>query len=518
LHLRPNSSLIAGMGWFLPPKVRQFSIGVPTMARGLVTCIALVVLLFVGSCSQGGGSQQTRVLPAQDQNTPVVAGDTQARRDIAVWSEPNEVNLMPIVPNEPQRPWTKPDKPEYAQTEPSEPQMPRVDTETLTAPHPGPQAEEFSKTDPAAHHGEQGLGQGSPVGSKEEHIGAGQVAPTPTKEEPSSPLDVEPREEPVEGRCGTAEPNQAEPNDIGPAPIEPAGVDANDTEPEVAEPSQAGPNDTEPNAPNVDVAEPNEPNAVGAKAFHDKCAAILKSYVDSRGMVNYRVLRRKRLELKSVLEEFNKLDPNEYESWSREDKIAMWINAYNIQMLDIITRNYPIKPMSRFHKVLWGPQSIRHIEGKWTKYKFLVMDEVFTLSEIEKRFFRGEFDDPRVFFALTRASLSSPPLRNEPYYGYKLNEQLDDQVRRFLSNPLGFKIDREKGKVYLSALFQKIEYGKEFLSKYGTDRKFKGKEPETRAVLNFITHYVPPEVKSFLELGNYTVQFMGYNWTINDGS
>ena len=83
---------------------------------------------------------------------------------------------------------------------------------------------------------------------------------------------------------------------------------------------------------------------------------------------------------------------------------------------------------------------------------------------------------------------------------------------------MAFKIDRKKGKVYLSALFQKPEYGGMFVGKYGIDRKFKGKEPETRAVLNFITNFVSEDIKEYLELGNYTVQFMGYNWTINDGS
>ena len=95
---------------------------------------------------------------------------------------------------------------------------------------------------------------------------------------------------------------------------------------------------------------------------------------------------------------------------------------------------------------------------------------------------------------------------------------LDEQAKKFLSSPLAFRIDKKKGKVYLSALFQKTNYGKMFVAKYGIDRKFKGKEPETRAVLNFISKFVSEEVKSYLELGNYTVQFIGYNWTINDGS
>jgi len=289
-----------------------------------------------------------------------------------------------------------------------------------------------------------------------------------------------------------------------------------------AEPVEVSPN--EPKSPKdkfdkVTPAEPNKVESSPADYFHDKCADILKNFVNTAGMVDYKALRRKRLDLKALLDEFDNLDPKEYSSWPRADKIAFWLNAYNIQMLKIISDNYPIKS-SRLLRVLpgWGPKSILHIKGIWTDYKFLVMDEEFTLAEVDKRFFRKEFDDPRIFFAISRASLSGPPLRNEPYYGRKLNKQLDDQVQRFLSNPIAFRIDKEGQKVYLSALFQKTEYGQQFITKYSIDRKFKDQQPATRAVLNFITSYVSQRDVSFLEVGNYTVQYIRYDWTINDSS
>jgi len=349
------------------------------------------------------------------------------------------------------------------------------------------------------------------------------VAPAESPPRQIEPNNLEPGPiEPNQSAPVVPEPNQAEPNDLEPAKVEPDKVDANNVEPVKVEPNDVDANNVEPikMAPAILEAEPNDPNAASAVSFHNKCAGILKSFVDENGMVDYKTLSRKRLDLKSLFDDFDQLDPNEYNKWSKEDKIALRINAYNIQMLDIITRNYPIKPSSRVLLVFpgWGPNSTRHIDGIWNKYKFLVMDEVFTLSQIEQRFFRKEFQEPRVFLALTRASLSSPPLRDEPYYGYKLYKQLDDQVRKFLASPLAFRIDKEKGKVYLSALFQKTFYGGQFVGKYGTDKKFKQEETETAAVLNFISNYVSEEVKSYLELGNYTVQFIGYNWTINDGS
>ena len=252
-------------------------------------------------------------------------------------------------------------------------------------------------------------------------------------------------------------------------------------------------------------------------SFHNKCAGILENYVDDNGMVDYKTLKRRKPELNQLLDEFAKLDPDEYNSWPREDKIAFWLNAHNIKMLKIIVDNYPIQSQ-RILRVFWGPDSIRHIKGIWDKYKFIVMDEEFTLKEIERRFFRREFDEPRVFFAISHASLSSPLLRNEPYYGCRLYKQLDDQAKKFLSSPLAFRIDREKQTVYLSAMFQSSWYGKEFISKYGTDKKFKDQQLPVRAVLNLATNYISQQDVAFLEVENYSVKYMNYNWTLNDGS
>lgn len=324
--------------------------------------------------------------------------------------------------------------------------------------------------------------------------------------------------------CASVEPKSVEPLDVGGFGSERYG-----TEPGHPEPDQNGPDkispihvepaELEPGGVESAKAEPNDLKSVQAASFHDKYANILKEFVNDKGMVDYQGLRRKRSEFRAMLQEFNKLDRGEYESWPRDDKIAFWINVYNLQKLRIITDNYPIKPSSRILTVFYrGTNSIRHIEGKITGHKFLVMDEEFTFPTIEKRFFRSEFDDPRVFFAISSACLSSPPLRNEPYYGNNLSQQLDEQTERFVSSPLAFGIDREKRKVYLSALFQSSWYGREFIKKFAIDRKFKDQSAETRAVLNFITNYISKKDVTFLETGNYTIKYMTYDWTINDGS
>ncbi|MHC4431618.1 MAG: DUF547 domain-containing protein [Planctomycetota bacterium] len=267
----------------------------------------------------------------------------------------------------------------------------------------------------------------------------------------------------------------------------------------------------------LEVGEP-DPADIEPMFFHDKCAGVLKTFVDSRGMVDYERLRRRTDQLATLLEEFSRLDHGRYSSWPKAHKMAFWINAYNLQKLKVVVDNYPVTPSSRVLAAYWGPNNIRHIERKISGHRFLVMDEQYTFAQVEKRFFRDQFDDPRIVFALTSASLSGPPLRNEPYYGSRLGEQLDDQVKRFLSSRLAFAIDREQRIVYLSAMFELSSWGREFIEKFATDRKFRGHPPPTRAALNFITNYISEKDISFLEVEDYSVKYMKHDWTINDSS
>jgi len=249
----------------------------------------------------------------------------------------------------------------------------------------------------------------------------------------------------------------------------------------------------------------------------EKYRQFLRDFVDERGLVDYGRLKRQRSHIKDLLKDLNQLSPNRYRNWPPNDQIAFWINAYNIQALKIITDNYPIQG-SRWLIPIYGQDSIRHIKGLKTEYKFLVMDEEFTLAEVEERIFRQQFQEPRVFLALTTLSLSGPALNKEPYYGPRLDDQLNDQAKRFLSDPKGLQIDREGRRLRLSALFQSTWHGEDFVRNYAIDRKFKAQPPYLRAVLNFVCPFMGPVDREFLEVENYSVEFTRFDWTLNDGS
>src|SRR5438045_1830178 len=73
---------------------------------------------------------------------------------------------------------------------------------------------------------------------------------------------------------------------------------------------------------------------------------------------------------------------------------------------------------------------------------------------IEKAHVRSS-SDPRVHFALNCMSHSCPPLRNEPYEGSRLDAQLMDQGKTYLSDPRGAQ-KGEDGTVKLSEIFAKF--------------------------------------------------------------
>jgi Protein of unknown function, DUF547 len=265
--------------------------------------------------------------------------------------------------------------------------------------------------------------------------------------------------------------------------------------------------------PEQEQADEGEPNAL--TSFYEGYAELLQEHVLKDGRVDYQTLRRKRLRLKRLLSEPDELDPNLYHGWPEQEKLAFWINTYNLKLLEIIARNYPIQS-SWWVRLTWPPSDIRHIDGIWSNYRFIVMDEEFTLGEVERRFFRKTFADPRAYLAITYATRSGPTLRRTPYRGEELDQQLQEQVRAFLASDKGFRIDREKAIVYLSALFEPSWRGKDFIGRYGTQKKFKNHPAETRAVLNFLTQYLTQEDVYFLEVENYTLTYMNFDWRLND--
>ncbi len=239
---------------------------------------------------------------------------------------------------------------------------------------------------------------------------------------------------------------------------------------------------------------------------------ILKNHVDNNGMVNYKALKAKPDNLDSFINIIANLNPDEYETWDHNAKVAFWINCYNALTLKVIIYNYPIKS-SFFRSQRYPSNSIRQIPGVWKKITFTVMGKKLTLDEIEHRILRKRFDEPRIHMALVCAAKGCPPLLNEPYRPKELDRQLAQQSRKFLSDPLKFRMDNNT--VYLSPIFK--WFADDFVSKYGSNKDFAQYKEPAASVLSFISGYLEGAVQQLLKSSEpLKIKYLQYNWTLNE--
>lgn len=240
-------------------------------------------------------------------------------------------------------------------------------------------------------------------------------------------------------------------------------------------------------------------------------ATTLKRYVNEEGLVNYQALQANRAQLDAFATTVGTLDANVYENWPDAEKTAFLINAYNALTLEAILANYPIKPS--LAGTLAPKNSIRQIPGVWDKLEFQLLGKPATLDVIEHQMLRKQFNEPRIHLALVCASIGCPTLRNEPYEAARLNEQLDDQTRRLLVDPLKFKLDRQARVVQLSPLFK--WYGGDFVKRFGTEQPT-GHNDAERAVLHYFGSLLEPAEREWLSKEKYEIKYLDYDWSLNE--
>lgn len=240
---------------------------------------------------------------------------------------------------------------------------------------------------------------------------------------------------------------------------------------------------------------------------------LLKTYVDDAGMVNYSGWKANRKPLDEFTQSMSRLDPKAFDAWADTEKIAFWVNAYNALTLKAIIDHYPIKA-SFLKSFVYPENSIRQIPGVWDKITFTVLGREITLDGIEHQVLRPKFNEPRIHMALVCAAMGCPPLRNEPYIGGNLDAQLNDQSSKFLHNKAKFRIDRTNNKVYVSAIFK--WFGGDFVKTYSVTSDFPGFSDKEKAALNFISRYVEPAEKAYLVKGGFSIEYLKYDWSLNE--
>ena len=141
--------------------------------------------------------------------------------------------------------------------------------------------------------------------------------------------------------------------------------------------------------------------AIQLELSHQPFDAILQQYVSEDGKVDYKGLKADKESLYTYCQSLS--DMPVQEDWSREAKMAYWINAYNAFTLKLIVDNYPTKTIMNFDG------------GKtWDVRRIKIGNKKYSLNNIENDILRPTFKDPRIHFAVNcaaRASSSAIRLR-----------------------------------------------------------------------------------------------------------
>jgi hypothetical protein len=236
-------------------------------------------------------------------------------------------------------------------------------------------------------------------------------------------------------------------------------------------------------------------------------AKVLHDYLHAT-RVDYTELRRGRTGLDAVVARLAEPSADEERRWTRDQRLAFWINAYNVFTLRAIVDHYPIRS-AMF--TLQPRNSIRQIDGVWTALTWQAAGRTLTLDDIEHRILRPEFKEPRVHFAVNCASVGCPPLGAEPYRPVTLDAQLDEAARRYLAGGRGLTIDGHTLRVTKILEW----YGEDFVARFAPDAAGAPDRVE-RAIRGVVARFGPPAAADLSRQASTRVRFLDYDWSLND--
>ena len=177
---------------------------------------------------------------------------------------------------------------------------------------------------------------------------------------------------------------------------------------------------------------------------------------------------------------------------TREQKLAFWINAYNIFAIDLVVQGDPPQSIKDLGNFLWPV---------WKRDAGEIAGRRYSLDEIEHEILR-KMGEPRIHAAIVCASTSCPSLRRVPFSADAIDSQLDEVFRGFVADTRkGVRIDAPQRTLFLSSIFD--WFAKDFESVGG--------------VLPFVRRHLSDSRAAELRtLGDgVEIEYLDYDWSLN---
>ena len=218
---------------------------------------------------------------------------------------------------------------------------------------------------------------------------------------------------------------------------------------------------------------------------------LLEKYVDARGLVAYASWKgspNDSSRLDAYLARFSmaRVGPSTPKKGepTLDEKVAALINAYNAFIIRTVLDRYPI-------------DGIRSISGAFTSETHGFGGRKCSLDEIEHSAVRlGGY---RVHAAIVCASRSCPPLDRRAYEAATLSAREDERMRAWISRSDLYRFEPERNVANLPKYFD--WYRSDF---------------EKAGIPAILSTYAPERYRNWLAAGRFRVEFLDYDWSLND--
>lgn len=237
--------------------------------------------------------------------------------------------------------------------------------------------------------------------------------------------------------------------------------------------------------------------AQGFDHAHPGWDALLKEHVvlldgGKASQLRYAGMAQARPALKNYLESLSRVSEADFNAWTKPEQIAFLINAYNAYTVEKILARYPdIKSIWDFGKFFGNP---------FKDQFFSLLGRRMNLDEVEHGILRKKYGEPRVHYALNCASIGCPMLREEAFVAEKLERQLEEQARRFLSDRSRNRV--QGGRLEVSKIF---DWFKE---------DFEPRGPYFARYAKLLSD--DPSQQKLVAAGALPLSFLDYDWSLND--
>ncbi|PTN12556.1 DUF547 domain-containing protein [Nitrosomonas aestuarii] len=219
--------------------------------------------------------------------------------------------------------------------------------------------------------------------------------------------------------------------------------------------------------------------------------------------VDYHAFLKQRNELRSYLSRLSAVSYSEFARWPQAERLAFLINAYNAYTVELILTRYPnVDSIKELGSLFQSP---------WKKEFVPLLGKMRSLDDIEHGMIRkpGDYNEPRIHFAVNCASIGCPALLNEAFAGGKLEDQLETVTKAFLEDRTRNRYNASTGRLEVSKIFD--WYTQDFESGWGG----------WHSLAAFFSQYAhsltdSEQARQVVKAGGVRMRYLDYDWSLND--